>query len=297
MTTTTKLEQLGLRQARQLVGMKAPRRMEFIAEGLPIIAASARSLMEASRRLDDFPREAEVLEGHAVEECAKALILIDIVRCPAKLVSSKCGPMMGWFYNHLARLIYAEVQTGNTYSASELQRYVDLYRPSHSLEGEISQYIIPNWELYKREATLYADVVGNEDDEPSWNSPATMADFRAGPGKFLLTDPRAYTVVDALEALGAFSLAGVKIIHDVWGKRDFGADPKAWEGAWDATYDMLTRLQKAGLFSVRAEDKHVTALDRYWQKPMYFADLSPIKVTLEDLKNLREAAFLNEMGY
>jgi hypothetical protein len=49
-----------------------------------------------------------VLKGFAEEEAAKILILVDAVRCPPKLISSKLKRIVGWFYDHLARLIYAE---------------------------------------------------------------------------------------------------------------------------------------------------------------------------------------------
>lgn len=71
--------------------MSHDKRLAFLAEGLPIILASARGLWTASTRLTDMPREAEVLEGFAKEEAAKILILMDAVRCPAKLLPSKLG--------------------------------------------------------------------------------------------------------------------------------------------------------------------------------------------------------------
>lgn len=297
MPKTTKITELGFRQARALCGMNAKRRLEFIAEGLPIIAQSARSLMEASKRLNDFPREAEVLEGHAVEESAKALILIDIVRCPPKLVSSRCGPMMDWYYDHQSRLIYAEAQRWIAYSPTDLAGYVDSNRQTYTLEGGMSEYIVPTWEIFKREATLYADAIGNEDDEPSWHSPLSMVPLQPDEHRFLKIDPYAYGVIDALDALGAFSPAGVKIVHEVWGARDFSTDLAAWEETNDLTYDMMKKLLEAGLCSDRAEDHHTQTLYHRWQKPMYFADFSPIKVTLEEMQKLRDARFWSEVGY
>lgn len=54
-------------------------------------------------------RESAILEGVATEETVKILILVDAVRCPAKLVPSKMNRFVDRFYDHLARLIYAEV--------------------------------------------------------------------------------------------------------------------------------------------------------------------------------------------
>jgi hypothetical protein len=83
---------IGLRQGRALCQMKHAERLDFIAEGLPLILESARGFWTASERLHDRPREADALEGHAEEEAAKILILLDIVRnreVPTKAVSGQ----------------------------------------------------------------------------------------------------------------------------------------------------------------------------------------------------------------
>lgn len=154
---------IGLRRAKLLCNMPHSDRLSFIAEGLPIIFESASSLMRASQLLTDNPREAEILEGHAEEECAKLLILIDLARCLGKRVAARAGPMMHWFYDHLARLIYANAQQWRATTARELQSYIDQERKSHYLEGEYSEYIMPNWTLFQRETALYADVAAGED--------------------------------------------------------------------------------------------------------------------------------------
>ncbi|MBN8949153.1 MAG: hypothetical protein J0H90_01240, partial [Rhizobium tropici] len=59
--------------------------------------------------LRDRPREAEVLAGFAKEEAAKALILLDIARCPEKQVAGKLNKLLNRFYGHLDRLIYAQL--------------------------------------------------------------------------------------------------------------------------------------------------------------------------------------------
>ena len=64
---------IGLGQAKRLCQMAYDDRLEFLAEGLPRIYASAQSLWRASRRLgNEMPREAGVLRGFAEEESAKA---------------------------------------------------------------------------------------------------------------------------------------------------------------------------------------------------------------------------------
>lgn len=202
-----------------MCGMSFERRLEFISEGLPIIYGSAKSLLAASKVLEESAREAAILEGHAIEECSKALILIDIVRCPKKQISSRIGPMIKWFYDHLARILYADSQGKKPVTFADLQLYTDRSRRTHYLEGDYGEFIMPNWELYQRESTLYADVFGNENDEPNWHNPLPRTSFG-----FDWWTPTAFRITDALEAIGAFSTEGLKIMNSVWGHVDFAGD-------------------------------------------------------------------------
>ena len=210
MPITTKVKQIGFKQGAQIANMSAEARFAFIAEGLPIIFESARSLMAASRSLEAFPRERSILEGHAVEECAKILILVDLVRCPPKRSAALAGTMMKWFYSHLARILYADAQSWNAVSVDQLQQYVDNERRSHYLEGGMGEYIVPNSALHRRDGTLYADVLGNEDAELEWSAPIRAQRLS---GWF---EPHAWRLVDAMDAVGLFTPNGLKILSETW---------------------------------------------------------------------------------
>jgi hypothetical protein len=283
MYVTRRAEEIGLRQANQICNLSATQRLEFIAEGLPIVFASAQSLMKASRAIAGFPREGEILERHALEECAKALILVDVARCPAKVISSRIGWMMRWFGQHLPRLIYVEAQSWKPVSVAQLQDYVDDQRKSHYLEGEYGEYILPNWELFARESLLYADVVGNEDTEPSWHSPL----YKTGWELFSDWDCPAYRLVCALQMVGVFTGPGLKIVQEVWGKLDF-VGGQSWTEAHALSAEMLDRLQSANLFAEQTTEEDIRWLMGNWQIPMYHIDFSPIKVSLDELKRERE---------
>jgi hypothetical protein len=99
---------IGLRQSKVLCQMRHGERLDFIAEGLPIVLESARGFWAASQLLTDKPREADVLEGHAEEEAAKILILLDVIRCPRKLSAAKIGQMVTKFYDHLGPIDLCE---------------------------------------------------------------------------------------------------------------------------------------------------------------------------------------------
>src|SRR3546814_5745778 len=84
----------GNRRAGILAHLKQRQRLDLVAEGLPIIAASAQGFWEASQKLEKGSREATVLEGFAEEEAAKALILVDLIRCPPKQVARRAAAMI-----------------------------------------------------------------------------------------------------------------------------------------------------------------------------------------------------------
>jgi hypothetical protein len=144
--------EIGLHQARRLCQLDESARLAFIAEGLPVILRSAQGFWTAAEQLQTHRREAKVLEGYAEEEAAKILILVDAVRCPPKLVASRLNRIVGWFYNHLARLIYAEAVSWKPTHLAELREYVDRQRRGHYLEGNAGEYIAPNWAVYQRES-------------------------------------------------------------------------------------------------------------------------------------------------
>lgn len=288
MVTTTKVEQVGFKQAAQIGNMSAKGRLNFIAEGLPVIYQSAKSLMDAAAALDAFPREQAVLESHAREECAKLLILVDLVRCPSKRAPARIGWMMKWFYNHLSRLIYVEAQSWRPTSIDELQTYVDGLRPTHYLEGDNSEYIMPSWTTFRRESSLYADVLGNEDADPVWSSPleGRLDGFHRV--------PLAWRITDALSAFGLLSREGVEILSTIWGRHHFTS-----QSCWSETQPLYSAMERAceaaGLPQVSVTEAHVSTLYSDWQMPMYEIDFTPKSVTLEELRKQREQALWNEV--
>ena len=274
----------GMKKGRLICKMRADRRLEFIAKGLPIIFESAKSLAMASQALKQFPREAEILRGICEEECGKILILVDIIRCPKKKVAQRMGQMIDWFYCHLARLIYADAQGWKPSNASQLQEYIDSNRRSHHLYGEDGyEDILPNWALFERESSLYTDVVVDENDEPMWLSPMQVSEGD-GLGDFL---PTSFRVVEALEAFGLFTSEGLKVLAEVWGKHDvegeFSIDPR------HPFRELVERLDAAELITEHPSDDHAHDLLNNWQLPMYNMNFTKIPMTLEELLEQRAA--------
>lgn len=281
---------IGLRQGRILCQLKRDERLSFIAEGLPVILASALGFWAASQRLEGCSREADVLQNHAEEEAAKILILMDIVRCPERRCGSRLGPMMKWFYDHLARLIYAEACTWRPMHTSQLQAYVDNTRQAHTLEGQMGEYIVPNWELFRRDSALYADVELNEGGVRGWNAPSG-----SGSRSFFSYRPRCIDVIEAMAALGLFSPEGLRLAGECWGTLEF----RNTQGAADSDrliQQTIRQLVDNKLVTEVAEQKHVDQLYSGWQMPMYNLDFTMIEVPFEQLERERETQFWAEVG-
>jgi hypothetical protein len=282
---------IGLRRAKLLCQMPTKERLDFLAEGLPVILESARGFWRASEKLaDDNPREADVLEGFAEEEAAKILILIDAVRCPAKLISEKLSVIVSNFYNHLARLIYAEAQGWKPMHVSQLQEYVNSSRQSHYLEGYVGEFIAPNWNLTTRESQLYADIEAYEDGVPQWTKPVSHVS-----GLPRLT-PQALQVAESLSVAGIFTRKGLDATAEIWGQVEF-RDSETYADAHRLAQQLLTRLIAENLPSKAATQDDVRVLYGLWQMPMYHIDFTLIAVSLAELLEERETNLAAESYY
>jgi hypothetical protein len=290
----TKGPDIGLRQARRMCQLSEKDRLSLIAEGLPIILDSAQGFWKASQQLDTLPREAKVLESFAEEEAAKILILMDAVRCPSKLMSSRLTVILGWFYDHLARLIYAEAASWKPMHLAQLREYVDRQRRGHDIEGHAGEYILPNWAMYSRESGLYADVEASQDGELHWSSPRQPfdpGDFRP----FRSFTPAALRVAEAMQQLGLFTPAGLRAASDIWGAVEYRDKEDRHQGE-QLTEVLLRRLHAEGLMTDVAQDEHVRTLYGDWQIPMYNLEFSLIPVPLEQLRAEQEAEYWSMVG-
>ncbi len=281
---------VGLRQAQVLCTMDHKQRLAYIAEGLPIILSSAEGYWDAACRLKDMPREAEVLQGHATEEAAKILILMDAVRCPEKLVASKMGTIVRSFYNHLARIIYAETVYRKPINLERLREYVDSKRASHYVESDLGGDIFPNWSLFTREYPLYADIMCGDYGEPGWNTPSDD-----GMG-FSLNLPPVLELARAMSAVGLFTLEGLEATSEIWDQMTF-TELESHTDTERLTTQLLQRLDDERLLTAAAKQSHFKVLLNTWQMPMYDFDFSLINVSKEKLKDIQDGLYAAEVGY
>ncbi|EPR21205.1 MULTISPECIES: hypothetical protein [Agrobacterium] len=283
----TKID-IGLRQARKLTNLPHDERTAFISEGLPMLLESARGLYAASQTVSHMPRESAVLKGHAEEEAAKILILMDIVRCPKKLVAGRIGTLMGWYYDHLARLLYAEACRWRPINLKELRTIIDRRRVTHYLEGGMGEYIVPNDLIYRRETSLYADIEALDDGIFQWIAPS-------GYTSLFDAAPDALVVAEALSAFGAFSVKGLNAVSTVWNEMDFQDDTSCHENdrLIQAT---LQRLIDEQLASEAANEDHVQSLYGRWQMPLYALEMRAKEVDRSILVAEQENMLWAEMG-
>lgn len=289
MGTMTKRLQIGQRQASRNCQMPAADRLAFIAEGLPIIHASAMGFWSASAELRERPREAEVLAGFAKEEAAKILILLDIIRCPGTQIAGKMNKLIGRFYGHLERLIYAQLAEWWSSDVADLRKAVEPLRKAHYLEGNMGEYIVPNDTLYRRESKLYADVEAYEDGAPVWSAPIVH------PNGIPARMPAVVQVVDAMAICGMFTPAGLRATTEIWGPFEF-QEKETLQDAERLTQELVARLIAEGLPRECATQDHVNALCRHWPLPLYNVELDPIPVTLEELKAEQDRLLWAEVG-
>ena len=262
-----------------LCQMDQEERLSLLSEGFPILLASAQSYRSGARTLKENWRAATVLYGLATEEAAKILILMDIVRCPETLLKDRQAKICKWFYNHHARLVYANACSVTKCNIDELQSgFINWMRQSHRIDGPGAP-IVPQWELWEREAFLYADVACADDGKCYWHAPPNLP----SPDTFV----PALNVAEAMHALGFFTLTGVTVTSDVWSESYFLKDTAGVceYPRFDVLVDSNIRLlREEGLITEYTKQVHPWTVRRLWQLPMYDLDLSPIPVDLETLE-------------
>jgi len=269
--------------------MRHEDRLAFIAEGLPILLASAQGFQDAAARLHDRPREEDVMVSFADEEAAKILILMDIVRCPSSQVDQHIGKLMRWFYDHLARLIYAKAASWKPMSVSQLQRYVETECEEHTLEGFAGECIMPGGPVHERESALYADIQSYDDGTLAWHEPRTR------PSLFGQKESDALRLAISMQRLGMLSLDGLRIVASVWNGTRF-SEEQTPHMSETLTQTTLERVEAAGLIPDSVEDEDVVTLYKRWQLPMYELQVTPTIQTMEELRETQVRMLNNEIG-
>jgi len=271
--------------------MNGRERLRLIAAGLPVLHQSAEELIQAEAALPrEHQRARGMLLGQADEEAAKALILLDAIRCPPRR-QQDINRTLGNFYQHLARLLYAEACRWHAMSLSKLDEYLRMDRYSHYLDGPNDvDFVYRNRALDSRDCFLYADLV-DHNGELEWQIPGPRFGSIIPPEHDFLgvnvPEPKALPLVRALTRIGAFKLEGLRLIQQIWRPLALEAET-SWLEIEKLNKATLDRLKERGLFENVSDEDIRRVID--WQFPMYPLDFVPIRVTKEEFEEERARA-------
>jgi AbiV family abortive infection protein len=158
-------------------------------------------------------RAATILQNVANEEAAKALILLDVVRCPRAATDERTR-LFKYFINHLPKGIYASVCDIRPCSFAEVRQWVDRERKEFYLDGPTgTDWIYANTITTSREQAMYVDYVYAEGNY-WWHDPGRYdTDLYSGWG---FPPSSVVRLTTALRTAGFFSMAALTVIAEIW---------------------------------------------------------------------------------
>ena len=277
------------RRIKELANVPVVKRLDALAEGLALLAEQARALREDLILLAEAERSRAygIVAVIADEEAAKALMLLDLVRTGWR-DSGLVGRQLARFSDHLARLIYAEMSYMSPADFAEVRRVVEIYRPSHYLDGPSDvDFIYRNQSLAQREEALYVDYVRDEDGS-RWVSPAARDSLVFGH----LAVP--LDLVISLDRIGCTSREGLDVIAETWSDVVI-TDTTHWQEIRALNKRIAETLIDRGLHSSDAEDEDAARVIDRWSFPLTQLDLGLVEIDTQDLEAQR-ARRLAELG-
>ena len=270
------------RAAKDLANFSDERFFQEISEGITEIVKNAADLDEAALCLCKAKkyRAAEILGGFAEEEAAKALILIDVVRCPRDQ-PEKRGETLQCFYDHLAKRIYSKMCSYHINSFEEALQIIEIDRRPFYLDGlRDVDWIFFNSIQSERENLMYVDFVQDitEENGPHfWSCPPPSDSYL-----LKYRTPASVNVARAICNVGAGTPKGLAIIADIWRKFEptSGTSDECLKRLKVRT---LERLHEEGLYSSNDSDEQF--IMARWPFPLW-----PVKIRLqqEEKKNLKK---------
>ncbi len=254
------------RAIQDLCQLQDDRLFEEVSTGVGHIIEVVNRLDAAALTLSEAGQEhpARILGNLAEEEAAKVLILVDVVRCP-QAQSKERNRLLGYFYNHLAKGIYAEVCSWHVMDFAELKRYVDINCEPYYLDGPNEvDWIFYNPILQRREDKIYVNYVreGREDGEHGWVCPRNE--------ELPLLRYRTREVIQLARALyrvGVTAPEGLIVVAEVW--RSVEVTPEFGnERLAQLNSQTLDKLEKRGV-PREARDDDYTCVRERWPFPLY----------------------------
>lgn len=225
-----------------------------------------------------MPQSAGVLDTFALEESAKVLIILDLVRHGWKDPATT-SRLTANFSDHVPRGIYVEATSINPGSLGELRRFVETLRPSHYLDGPNDvDWVYRNRIEAIREEALYVDLI-KDDEGYRWVPPRDQA----GLGSWRLQ------IVDTLLAMGRLGLLttrGLEVTADAWTGTQI-VDTMTWWDNASRNLQALKTLWEMDAFSADATDADSPLVQERWAFPMGTLDLRKKTVSTHELDQER----------
>jgi AbiV family abortive infection protein len=266
-----------------LIQLSDRRLFSTVAEGLTLIVKNAKQLYEGASAVGDRgqPQSSRVLAAVAEEEASKALILLDVIRCPPA-PRDRVSAQLKRFKSHLAKGLYAKVYGYYPQTLGELQRALDLHRRKYYLDGPTGvDWKFRNEVSQSREGLLYVDYVVH-DEGAVWWDPAQVA----CPLSSTSPEPFTVKVVRQMGAAGLFTAESLAVVAEIW--RATPPTPETQFGEVRAmNVQTLDRLDSKGLLKEQAPETY-SCLVEHWQFPMYDLDLTEISVDPPALREQRD---------
>lgn len=269
-----------VRAIKDLTQLADPEFFAAVEEGLNLIVKNVTKLWDAavilSEKKNEYP--ARLLEIIAEEEAAKALILMDAVRCPRK-PDDRFAKQLSRFNDHLAKGLYAYAYWLCPATLEELQTYVDRHRKEFYLDGPNDvDWIFRNDVIQKREGAFYVDYVAY-DEEKRWYDPSALAeDIGLLDGR----EPASVRMAQGFYDAGFFTKESLETIAEIW---------RPSPPTMNTHFQELRRLNSStlelmksrGLLVEPPSSTYSWSIDG-WQFPMYDFDLSQIRVSPSTLR-------------
>ena len=254
-----------------------------VASGLPLIWENASSLWEEAAEMSRIGarRGSCILQTFAEEEAAKALILLDAIRCPVSFTERR-SHLVKQIDQHIGKGVYVRYYGTSPGDMAEVKRIVDSVRQGFYREGEYGEFILPNQIKAGRESLLYVSYIRNDDGTRAWIPPRDPFEFE------IHSHSATIRVVEALRSAGIFEVDALRVFRDYWQEIPFvdvANDVLAtasealisWPKLTELNFGMLKELDKRGLLPQTVTTEYQDILIRELLFPLYPFDLSITK--------------------
>jgi len=252
--------------------------LELVCDNVISLSEDARFSCESARY-----RAGRILLAFSEEEAAKALILIDAIRCPRNHPNH--ANHLGCFNEHLAKGIYVEYCRISPNTFGEAEKYIQRLRPDLYIDTDDYQvWIGRNDILQRREDLIYVSRV-RASGKHSWNSPLFWPEDLRKMG--CNVDVSAIlNLVGAMRRCGFMKEAALREIARIWQPVVMNADFLIG-GLEQLNFETLEALNAAGLIEGSSGDDQIAVVHR-WYYPLYSLNLSPIRVKPSEAEEWKE---------